>query len=496
LVLLKIYYCIIDISSQKFSQHHQKYFHRMGNGIITSLSDEQKSVLQVEYESAVAKGVSDAQLQEIMTKKYTELQEVSELPPIDASTIQGQEVRNFFNKGETKQEDSVDAYFKSEDNKLSFSTSEPTIKPAEGQTSTASVRRGSLDKKAFGAREPEAQEKRRSLKTFILGETEQKKERRGSLDNKIQADVGDVSKKVRSRRMSFDPNSVKDEKLKADLANLATSQEELKVDTWESVTVQPACSICNMVFKSETEKEKHMKYSQVHAIHVKQLEDASRPPAPEETPAVVIEDANTSLIYAGHKLFWRTRMNIDVHLFMHVKKDMTKSILEVVIYDNARQLEFPRIYLKLITIEQCITEETIQTRMVDIAKNRSTEELASMTKQARETMLRDEAISAATSSFVLARLIQKDDTVVYEMSTLDNPELNPIISGGISIDPVSVNRRRSIEDAAAFIQDHMDHMHSLSKMSEVARRHSAVIDNHMDAVDFHKAAQDAAQATV
>lgn len=477
----------------------------MGNGVISTLSQEQQDSLRVEYESAILKGVSDSELQARLAKVYSEMKQHSDLPPIDESNVTGQEVHTFFTKGNSSNSsDPTHEYFASQDKKetalLASSSLDvlksgntgnntaPPVKRASIGGNVATTRRGSIDKEkpSFGARVPGEDEIQRSLTTLIAGprETKGKKSFEGA-----------VRKVGRIRRLSMDPHSFKDatemEKAKSDIAN--GNEGELKVDTWESVTIQPTCAICKMAFTSEAKKEQHIKFSEVHAINLKQLNSANLPPLEEEA-AVIIEDVNTSLIYAGHKLFWKTRMNVDIHLFMHVKEDTSKSVLEVVLYDSSpdKQQELPRIYLKLNVITSAIKDEDIESKLADIKKNRPVEELASMDKSTKEIVLREEARRAVISSFILPRLVQDpadNGQISYKMSTLDDPTRDPIWTGSITIDPTKVNRRKSIEDAEAFIKAHMEHFDSLNAFNTEAEKHSDAVGEQLATVDTHNATQ-------
>jgi len=498
----------------------------MGNGLVSALTDEQKDILRVEYESTLAQGVSDdSEIQARLQKKYAEMkEEVSDLPTIDPSAIQGQEVHKYFAKGDNgPTNDPMHSYFQELDKKdtaLATSSSMDTLDKSKPVNITApSGRRASFNssteasalavkrlviepketKKAFGAREPEDIEKRRSLTTQIVGTTDSRG-RRGSLDQKL---MEGAKKVMRVRRMSMDVSGFKNaeemEKMKADLANQVAKEDELNVDTWASVTIQPTCAVCSMAFASDAKKDQHIKFSHVHAMNLKKLEDSKKPAPAEEEAVVIIEDVNTSLIYAGHKLFWRTRMNIDVHLFMHVKANPANSVIEVVLYNSSpdKQLELPRIFLKMAVLLDIIKEEEILAKFAEMAKNRASDELANMDKTARDKVRREEATRAVISSFVLTRLVQdpnNGDNIFYKMSTLDDPSKDPLWTGAITLDPTRVNRRKSVEDADAFLKAHLEHFDSLNAFNEVARKHSVVVQDHLEVVDSHNAAQAQAAA--
>ena len=54
-----------------------------------------------------------------------------------------------------------------------------------------------------------------------------------------------------------------------------------------------------------------------------------------------IEGEHYRLLYSGSKMFWRTKDNIDLHIYLHVIPDC----IEVVPFDIERHKELGRIYL-------------------------------------------------------------------------------------------------------------------------------------------------------
>ncbi|CAN0151084.1 unnamed protein product, partial [Ectocarpus fasciculatus] len=85
----------------------------------------------------------------------------------------------------------------------------------------------------------------------------------------------------------------------------AQDVEDMKIDSWESVSQQPSCPLCHMVFSTEGKRDQHIKYSPVHAPPA----EGSKPP-PEPT-------MDSITIYSGTKLFWRTRLNVEMFMQQH-----------------------------------------------------------------------------------------------------------------------------------------------------------------------------------
>ncbi|CAB1105023.1 unnamed protein product [Ectocarpus sp. CCAP 1310/34] len=85
----------------------------------------------------------------------------------------------------------------------------------------------------------------------------------------------------------------------------AQDVQDIKTDSWESVSQQPSCPLCHMVFSTEGKRDQHIKYSPAHAPPA----EGSNPP-PEPT-------MDSITIYSGSKLFWRTRLNVEMFMQQH-----------------------------------------------------------------------------------------------------------------------------------------------------------------------------------
>jgi hypothetical protein len=144
----------------------------------------------------------------------------------------------------------------------------------------------------------------------------------------------------------------------------STDAAEQPIDSWDSVTQQPFCHLCQMAFKSAAFLERHLKYSDLHAKYVakrdgndKKPEEKAVPPVPkvpskdESQPLAAdtstklaepqVEGKHFKLLYSGSKLFWRTQKSIDVDIYLHV----LTNVLEVITFDSAKHRETARIYL-------------------------------------------------------------------------------------------------------------------------------------------------------
>eukprot|EP00428_Durinskia_dybowskii_P062089 CAMPEP_0170382588 /NCGR_PEP_ID=MMETSP0117_2-20130122/15028_1 /TAXON_ID=400756 /ORGANISM="Durinskia baltica, Strain CSIRO CS-38" /LENGTH=553 /DNA_ID=CAMNT_0010638247 /DNA_START=56 /DNA_END=1717 /DNA_ORIENTATION=+ len=149
--------------------------------------------------------------------------------------------------------------------------------------------------------------------------------------------------------VSPNPTSA-DATLMSSLACQSTDQ----VDSWDSITQQPFCTICQMAFKSNTFLDRHVKYSDLHIKNVQKQKNAANPSVTDigsvdemfpvsqsgKMEAKQVEGKHYRLLYSGSKLFWRTQETIDLNIFHHI----LPSTIEIVSYDTVKAKEMNRIY--------------------------------------------------------------------------------------------------------------------------------------------------------
>lgn len=141
---------------------------------------------------------------------------------------------------------------------------------------------------------------------------------------------------------------------------IARQQHDGK-DLWDSIAAQPYCDICTMAFKTDLHLNRHVLYSDEHQRN-KSKKDRINVLKKEKQKLQFIDDVNEAsivdiddndmiemsvegidykLIYSGRKLFWRTREEVDLSFYIHLKV----SIVEIVSYDLQRNKDFKRIYM-------------------------------------------------------------------------------------------------------------------------------------------------------
>ncbi|CAM9988679.1 unnamed protein product [Ectocarpus sp. 8 AP-2014] len=110
----------------------------------------------------------------------------------------------------------------------------------------------------------------------------------------------------------------------------AQDVEDMKIDSWESVSQQPSCPLCHMVFSTEGKRDQHIKYSPAHAPPA----EGSNPP-PEPT-------MDSITIYSGSKLFWRTGLNVEMFMQQH---KTANNVVQAMIFDASTYQELAQVWV-------------------------------------------------------------------------------------------------------------------------------------------------------
>jgi hypothetical protein len=209
------------------------------------------------------------------------------------------------------------------------------------------------------------------------------------------------------------------------------------VDSWDSVTQQPFCTVCQMAFKSDAFLDRHVKFSDLHIKNVlkKEQKDSLNPlpsvaAGPEAATVVVAalpdvvakqtEGEDFKMIYQGSKLFWRTQDNIDFHFYLHV----LPHTIEVIPFDSQKNRELSRIYLDYTTLFDNLSK--------------SSEDFVDGDDEAKRTML---------TTHILQHLqlhsVTGESTVSYVKLSGDENIKSPILTKPSTLlVPVVVTRRR------------------------------------------------------
>lgn len=315
----------------------------MGSSASTITKDQSVALtqtLRTKYEEYKAHGMDEAEVQAKLTKEYFTIIESLKNPAASPRGVNKAENAKLGNAGKSKTMATA--------TETSSSTSKLLRASFEGKSN--SIGTGASSKLTGGV----------GLSSKMAANNLSSKLQRGG-----------------SRRRSFDGSkaapaaaaivaaqeALKKAEEAADAAAAATPVvEEVQADSWDSISQQPFCAVCQMAFKSAQFLERHVKYSDLHLKNVKKAEAASQPtegggPANPITPAdndmlfevspsgkvmpKQVEGKHYRLIYSGSKLFWRTQETVDLNIFHHI----LPSTIEVVSYDTMKAKEMNRLYL-------------------------------------------------------------------------------------------------------------------------------------------------------
>ena len=139
----------------------------------------------------------------------------------------------------------------------------------------------------------------------------------------------------------------------------AAPGEQPNADSWDSISLQPYCNVCQMAFKSKAFLDRHVKYSDLHQRNVKKAEGAENDgdsPFPitqsGKLAPTQIEGKHYKLLYSGSKFFWRTQAQVDLNFYHHI----LPHTIEIISYDSVKCKEMNRLYLDYTRLLDIVTD--------------------------------------------------------------------------------------------------------------------------------------------
>eukprot|EP01038_Epipyxis_sp_PR26KG_P016997 gene16997-23343_t len=182
---------------------------------------------------------------------------------------------------------------------------------------------------------------------------------------------------------------------------VATQNEDTPADSWDSVTHQPFCLVCQMAFKTDYILERHISYSQVHDSNMKRIKSGPMDPpeilvTPEPPFSPETEGVAYRLMYIGTKFFWRTQKSIDLRFYLHV----LTNVLEVISFDPILDKEFNRVLLNYRFILN-IVEDKIDPAIEKLRRETAADRFA-IVPEAEE--LREDVRRSLIITYILQRL--------------------------------------------------------------------------------------------
>lgn len=271
-------------------------------------------------------------------------------------------------------------------------------------------------------------------------------------------------------------------------------EEQAQMDSWDSVKDQPFCNICAMAFKTMSNYDRHVKYSDMHINNVKKIEDDNKTADTVVTATIdpelelaekrskQVEGDDYRLLYSGSKFFWQNQETVDIQIYHHI----VCNTLEVVAYDLQRNKELQRVYLSYPVIMGIILPTVIT--QVDAERQITKEQNRFATLIDRDIMIED-ATRHAYITYILNHLkytVLKEEqevtTSVYlglsETELLSCKESPALSSVPQELVPVYVahRRRTSTEEITAALNNLDDDRSALKVAIERAEKISDLVN--------------------
>jgi AcrR family transcriptional regulator len=211
------------------------------------------------------------------------------------------------------------------------------------------------------------------------------------------------------------------------------------VDSWDSVTQQPFCSVCLMAFKSLSALERHEKFSELHEKVLKKLKDDYEQQHAEAVDVQQIEGIHYKLLYTGRKLYWRTQESVDFSFYYHFES----KTVEIIAFHIESMDEINRLYL----------DHVILTKIIEQLFARKTFDSDDLAIIAAQTELeKEESLRLTLTTFILSRLCAVDEaatiyggsnSITFKLTPSDPTKLYPLLAAHpVNLHPVHVNARR------------------------------------------------------
>lgn len=233
-----------------------------------------------------------------------------------------------------------------------------------------------------------------------------------------------------------------DDEIATDLATESELTGPSISDSWESVSEQPNCEICGMIFKTTSLLHKHERWSLLHSnnlrkneLSVDEIEEIAQPIIVQE------EGVQYKLMYSGSKFYWQRKLTVEIDLYHHI----LLNTIEVVVFNYNTNEEMKRLYLSSDTIslvlQDAVSEnaEVIRKRIVNVDRFAKVDIVPILEEERRRIF----------ATYVLSKLKVSTSNMEEEI-TFDVPSLPHAVFSYApqTLVPVSVLRGRyAIEDA-------------------------------------------------
>lgn len=258
----------------------------------------------------------------------------------------------------------------------------------------------------------------------------------------------------------------------------AVLPEEPKADTWDSVVEQPYCEVCEMAFQTLTKLERHVKFSSLHASALakkKKRQEIQAAPKPTEEELLSSkrkdykEGEDYKLMYSGSKYYWRSKTDIEFHIYMHI----IAHAIEVVPFDIGKGVELKRIYLDRYALNGFVQDEALTHAREKLKQQTQGGRYGTTLSKEEEAVLVEDSTRVLISTHIMARLQADGDSISYVPLSGD-PTNTKIVQETTSstLVPVRVVRRRrtSNEEIGQKMNDLMADQKALAAATSKAEK--------------------------
>ena len=249
-----------------------------------------------------------------------------------------------------------------------------------------------------------------------------------------------------------------------------------------------------MVFQTQSKLDRHIKFSSLHAETLKKKEAqknaAENPIEPE--PVKSVEGVDYKMLYSGTKFYWRTKSDIEFHIYTH----KVANCVEVIPYEVNKGREMTRIYLELYGLHSFVESSALQKTQDKIKASTKGGKYSVAIDKNQESIMIEEAKTVLLTSFIMERLQLVGTEVKYVPLSSDGKNIQISIDRPQSLVPVPVVRRRrtTSEDVANKLQDLAMDQAALAAATGKAQKMAALMTSSVDSFKAAILAKKAAEA--
>eukprot|EP00904_Undaria_pinnatifida_P007508 jgi/Undpi1/3888/HiC_scaffold_16.g07256.m1 len=177
-------------------------------------------------------------------------------------------------------------------------------------------------------------------------------------------------------------------------ASQGDEAEEPNVDSWESVSLQPSCPTCHTAFPSEEQRDECIKTCAARG-------DQAAGSTADETASSANKAVDSTTIYSGTKLFWRSRLTVELLMQQHQQVNA----VQVLVFDSSTDQQLGQLWVAREEVVARIGEDALkaETKAAEAA-------FRNLGVNATPENVAAEATKRAVVSFIIKRILVEDIT--------------------------------------------------------------------------------------